>query len=208
MQNLCIMARHSKGYLPVVSPDERVCLCRCGWIPSNGAWIADILFPLKKDDNFCRDCNPFQKITNQICNNKRSLEGIIKKVGQYATHIEKNNRECVCPCRPCHFGQNQNINLDISPMIHPSRRLIQFYIKNHESKWVWCRYIKIYVDYRDNRNQNIGRRRVTINDVILKSNLLQFEVEAGKEIIGDLEAQYDRPRIHSIYDVPEYDCCY
>ena len=71
-----------------------------------------------------------------------------------------------------------------------------------------CRYIKVYVDYRDNKNKEIGRRRATINDVILEPNLLQFQVEAGKEIIDNLEAQYDTPRIHSIYGEPEYDCCY
>lgn len=71
-----------------------------------------------------------------------------------------------------------------------------------------CRYIKVYVDYRDNKNKDIGRRRATINDVILEPNLLQFQVEAGKEIIDNLEAQYDTPRIHSIYGKPEYDCCY
>lgn len=72
-------------------------------------------------------------------------------------------------------------NIDISPMIHPSRKLIQFYINNHESKMVWCRYIKVYIDYnKDNKNQEIGRCRVTINNVILGQNTLKRKVEAGK----------------------------
>ncbi|GEM_PF-3373536 len=46
---------------------------------------------------------------------------------------------------------------------------------------VWCRYIKVYIDYnKDNKNQEIGRCRVTINNVILGQNTLKRKVEAGK----------------------------
>lgn len=124
---------------------------------------------------------------------------------------DDDGRACVCPCttKPrCPYGQNQNINLDVSPMIHPSRRFVQFYINNNESKKVWCRYIKVYVNYRDIRDRRLGRRMVTINNVILKPNVLEHKVEAGQEIIDNLEAQYDTPRIYSIYEKPVVDCCY
>ncbi|RKZ92093.1 MAG: hypothetical protein DRR19_05315 [Candidatus Parabeggiatoa sp. nov. 1] len=152
------------------------------------------------ESKLCPHCKRLERNYSAIC------DAMVWGSG-HSVPYHADGKTCACPC-PCSFGQEPNINFDISPMIHPSRRLIQFYINNHESRRVLCRYIKVYVDYRDNKNKEIGRRRATINDVILEPNLLQFQVEAGKEIIDNLEAQYDTPRIHSIYGEPEYDCCY
>jgi len=126
-----------------------------------------------------------------------------------------DGQACTCPCHmttvpQCQKHSNpnkiQDLNIDISPMFHPSRRFIQFYISNHHSTEVFCCYIRISVKYINSRNKEIGRRDVSINNQALKPNTLEFKVEAGQEIIEQLEAQYDTPSIDSIVGEVKHHC--
>jgi hypothetical protein len=134
------------------------------------------------------------------------VKPLCRATKRFSVGLVSDGHACRCFCTK--VGKSQDLNLDIAPMIHPSRRFIQFYVDNHEDTTVLCRYIKVSVKYEDIENREIGMRQVTINQVVLEKNVLKFKIEAGKEIIENLEMQYDQPRIHSIYGEPKYDCFY
>lgn len=104
-------------------------------------------------------CNTHRELLNDLC------ISFGYRYDFFFDFVSSDGNLCSCFCE-CNFVQNQNIRLEISPMIHPSRRLIQFYIQNLESKAVFCRYIKTSAIYKDGNDQEIGIREVSINKIL------------------------------------------
>jgi len=113
---------------------------------------------------------------------------------------------CACLCIEVLNGRK--LNLDISPTIHPSRRFIQIYLVNHELYELLCRYIKIKALYINGKNESIGYREVSLQNIRIPPNNLELQLDTGKKLIELLEIDYSNPSISKLDPNVDYDCFY
>ena len=92
-----------------------------------------------------------------------------------------------------------DLDVDIAIRINPSRKLVEFSIRNYEGIDIECSKISIATNYVDQNGYFIVRRHITIRDQVVRANDFHVVPERGQEIIDSLEGQYDNPRIRDFH---------
>ncbi|MDM8558418.1 SUMF1/EgtB/PvdO family nonheme iron enzyme [Candidatus Parabeggiatoa sp. HSG14] len=87
----------------------------------------------------------------------------------------------------------------------PQGRFVMFYLRNFEDRAFFCSYIRVQATVKDSEGNVAARRSIIARDVSLPAGSLKKQVEAGKDVIKELENEFDEPRIVDISD-PKYRC--
>jgi tetratricopeptide (TPR) repeat protein len=77
-------------------------------------------------------------------------------------------------------------------------KVVEFYLTNLENKDFECDYIYVKATVKDRSGNLVGLRHIIVRNVTLSAGSMQKKMEAGRDIIRDLEIAYDQPRIVKI----------
>ncbi|MEK8016078.1 MAG: hypothetical protein VSS75_004355 [Candidatus Parabeggiatoa sp.] len=166
-------------------------------------WSQSVISTIQEPLEIFSPCSP------TLCENlQRDIKSLCRALHHFSVPliIADPVSTCACPCIQVLKGQK--LVLDISPMIHSSRRFIQIYLVNHELYEVLCRYIKIKAFYINGKNESIGYREVSLQNIRIPSNHLELQLDTGKELIEMLEIEYSNPSISKLDPNVDYDCFY
>ena len=98
---------------------------------------------------------------------------------------------------------SNKITLDV--VIHPSRKMVIFYLTNYDDKDYECDYIRVAAQVKDKQGNIVARREIKAFDIKLPAHAMENQVEAGKKIIKTLETYFEQPKIVEVGE-PSYRC--
>jgi len=95
----------------------------------------------------------------------------------------------------------------VDVVIHDGRFVIFSLLNFYEDKAYQCPFIwvRATVKDRDGKGRVVARRTIIARNVALPAGSREKKEEAGKEIIQELELQFERPRIVDVSD-PSHNC--
>jgi hypothetical protein len=151
----------------------------------------------------------FPPCSQTLCENlQRDVKSLCRALHYFSVPLitDAPVSTCACPC--VYVLEGKKLDLTISPMIHPSRRFLQIFITNNEAYEVLCRYIKIKAFYVNGSDESIGIRQVTLHNIRIITKKLELQLDMGKDLIEQLEADYNNPSIDKVDSKVDYDCFY
>ena len=99
-----------------------------------------------------------------------------------------------------------DLQIILDPFISRNRKILEFYISNHEPFDAVCYNSSVEVSYEDD-GKFIGIRKVLLTPILAKQESVDVKHEAGHKIIEILELNYNNPKIREIYhNSLEYQC--
>jgi formylglycine-generating enzyme required for sulfatase activity len=99
-----------------------------------------------------------------------------------------------------------SLKITVDPVVHDGQWVI-FVLKNYEDRGFICTFIRATATVKDHQGNGhvIALRSIVAQEVILPAGSRETRIEVGKELIKELEIQFEQPRIVNV-TVPSYEC--